>query len=133
MVCTPRYRRNGYLLGAGTITGNLVEKQVCGQCHHRRTVFRSYGLTYVCGTTPSPPLRRRYPCLNLTLLKRYINAFRYLFTAPQVQDIGLVFGAAYTILDVRDSDGEQLIKLRNPPGDHEVLFIRELYEKCGWR
>ncbi|CAM9325405.1 unnamed protein product, partial [Ectocarpus sp. 12 AP-2014] len=58
-----KYKRNGYLLGAGTITGNLVEKQV--------------------------------------------------------QDIGLVFGAAYTILDVRDSDGEQLIKLRNPPGDHE--------------
>lgn len=38
----------------------------------------------------------------------------------QIQDIGLVFGAAYTILDVADSDGEQLIKLRNPPGDHEV-------------
>lgn len=38
----------------------------------------------------------------------------------QVQDIGLVFGAAYTVLDVQDSDGEQLIKLRNPPGDHEV-------------
>lgn len=36
-----------------------------------------------------------------------------------VQDIGLVFGAAYTILEVRDSDGEHLIKLRNPPGDHE--------------
>lgn len=33
---TPRYRRNGYLLGAGTITGNLVEKQVCGRPHHRR-------------------------------------------------------------------------------------------------
>lgn len=32
-----------------------------------------------------------------------------------------MFGAAYTILDVCDSDGEQLIKLRNPPGDHEVL------------
>lgn len=43
----------------------------------------------------------------------------------QVQDIGLVFGAAYTILDVRDSDGEQLIKLRNPPGDHEVCALLE--------
>lgn len=31
-----------------------------------------------------------------------------------------MFGAAYTILEVRDSDGEHLIKLRNPPGDHEV-------------
>lgn len=38
----------------------------------------------------------------------------------QVQDIGLVFGAAYTILDVRELDQLQLIKLRNPPGDHEV-------------
>ncbi|CAM9878527.1 unnamed protein product, partial [Sphacelaria rigidula] len=57
------YRRNGYIMGAGTITGNLVEKQI--------------------------------------------------------QDIGLVFGAAYTILDVRQLDKEQLIKLRNPPGDHE--------------
>lgn len=38
----------------------------------------------------------------------------------QVQDIGLVFGAAYTILDVQLSDKEQMIKLRNPPGDHEA-------------
>ncbi|CAM9215817.1 unnamed protein product, partial [Discosporangium mesarthrocarpum] len=58
-----KYRRNGYIMGAGTITGNLAEKQI--------------------------------------------------------QDIGLLFGAAYTILDVRESDGENLIKLCNPPGDHE--------------
>lgn len=51
---------------------------------------------------------------------RFVLVGRALNVAPQVQDIGLVFGAAYTILEVRDSDGEQLIKLRNPPGDHEV-------------
>lgn len=39
MVDTPRYRRNGYLLGAGTITGNLVEKQVRGRSDDRTTYF----------------------------------------------------------------------------------------------
>ncbi|CAM9207590.1 unnamed protein product [Choristocarpus tenellus] len=61
-----KYQRNGYIMGAGTITGNLAEKQI--------------------------------------------------------QDIGLVFGTAYTIFDVQESEGEQLIKLCNPPGDHEARW-----------
>lgn len=56
-------------------------------------------------------------------------ASRVFFTKLQVQDIGLVFGAAYTILEVRDSDGEQLIKLRNPPGDHEVCVLHGKKER----
>lgn len=36
---------------------------------------------------------------------------------------------------MRDSDGEQLIKLRNPPGDHEVLLSRDMNITVGtiWR
>jgi hypothetical protein len=37
----------------------------------------------------------------------------------QILDTGLVFGAAYTIYDVRQVDDYQLLKLRNPPGDHD--------------
>ena len=36
-----------------------------------------------------------------------------------IQDMGLVFGQTYTIYDVRAIDGHKLIKLRNPPGDHD--------------
>lgn len=36
----------------------------------------------------------------------------------EIQDSGLVFGMAYTIYDVREVDGNKLIQLRNPPGDH---------------
>ena len=35
-----------------------------------------------------------------------------------IQDVGLVFGATYVIYDVVAVDGLQLIRLRNPPGDH---------------
>ena len=38
----------------------------------------------------------------------------------ELQDMGIVFSAAYTVYDVLYIDGHQLIKLRNPPGDHEV-------------
>jgi len=58
------------------------------------------------------------------------------------QDIGLVFGQAYTIYEVRDVDGHELIKLRNPPGDHpewrgdwgdlSPLWNLRLKKKCGW-
>jgi hypothetical protein len=36
----------------------------------------------------------------------------------EILDTGLVFGACYVIYDVREIDGYQLLKLRNPPGDH---------------
>ncbi|CAM9220023.1 unnamed protein product [Chrysoparadoxa australica] len=58
-----RFKRNGYIMGAGTISSGFAEKQV--------------------------------------------------------QDSGIVFGAAYTLLDAREIDGHRLLKLRNPPGDHE--------------
>lgn len=37
----------------------------------------------------------------------------------EIQDTGLVFGAAYAVYEVREIDGHQMLKLRNPPGDHE--------------
>ncbi|RQM26809.1 hypothetical protein B5M09_000746 [Aphanomyces astaci] len=36
----------------------------------------------------------------------------------EILDTGLVFGACYCIYDIREIDGHQLLKLRNPPGDH---------------
>ena len=36
----------------------------------------------------------------------------------EIQDSGLVFGAAYVIYEVKFVDGLKLVKLRNPPGDH---------------
>lgn len=35
----------------------------------------------------------------------------------EVQDMGIVFDAAYSIYDVREAQGHQLLKLRYPPGD----------------
>lgn len=60
------------------------------------------------------------PTLNRLRVSPPLWHLNMVLTAGQIQDIGLVFGAAYTILDVRELDKEQLIKLRNPPGDHEV-------------
>ncbi len=80
-----RYRKNGYILGAGTGDSNLVDKEV--------------------------------------------------------QDMGIVFDSAYTIYDVRSVNGHRLIKLRNPPGDHDEwkgdwsdkspLWSRKLKKKLG--
>jgi hypothetical protein len=59
-------------------------------------------------------------------LKKY-KRNRYLMGAGSVaadtadkelQDTGLVFGAVYTILRVVEIEGNQLIQLRNPPGNH---------------
>lgn len=37
----------------------------------------------------------------------------------EIQNIGIVFNSEYTIYDLVSVDGVQLLKLRNPPGDHE--------------
>lgn len=60
----------------------------------------------------------------------------------EAQDTGLVFGATYVVYEVRTIDGYQLIKLRNPPGDHPEwkgdwsdnsrLWTRRLKAKLGW-
>ena len=81
-----RYRKNGYIVGAGTGSSALADKGII--------------------------------------------------------EMGIVFDAAYTIYDVRQVDGHQLIKLRNPPGDHEewkgdwsdesALWTRRLKKKLGW-
>jgi hypothetical protein len=36
----------------------------------------------------------------------------------EILDSGLIFGATYVILDVRDVNNHKLLQLRNPPGDH---------------
>jgi hypothetical protein len=81
-----RYRKNGYIIGAGTGSSAMADKGII--------------------------------------------------------EMGIVFDAAYTIYDVRQVDGHQLIKLRNPPGDHEewkgdwsdesTLWSRRLKKKLGW-
>ena len=37
----------------------------------------------------------------------------------ELLEMGIVFESAYTIYEVKAIDGLQLLKLRNPPGDHE--------------
>lgn len=59
-----------------------------------------------------------------------------------IKEMGIVFEAAYTIYDVRYIDGYRLLKLRNPPGDHEewkgdwsdksALWNKRLKVKLGW-
>lgn len=81
-----RFRKNGYILGAGTGSSALADKEI--------------------------------------------------------QDMGIVFNAAYSIYEVCVVDGEKLIKLRNPPGDHEEwkgdwsdksdLWTRRFKGKLGW-
>jgi hypothetical protein len=81
-----RYRRNGYILGAGTGSSSLADKGIV--------------------------------------------------------EMGIIFDAAYTIYDVRQVDFHQLIKLRNPPGDHDEwkgdwsdgssLWTKRLKKKLAW-
>jgi hypothetical protein len=81
-----RYRRNGYILGAGTGSSSLADKGII--------------------------------------------------------EMGIVFDAAYTVYDVRQVDSHQLIKLRNPPGDHDewkgdwsdasTLWTKRLKQKLHW-
>lgn len=80
-----RFRKNGYILGAGTGAAALADKEI--------------------------------------------------------QDMGIVFNAAYTIYEIKEVDGHKLLKLRNPPGDHEewkgdwsdksTLWTRRLKYKLG--
>lgn len=81
-----RYKRNGYILGAGTGEAILADREL--------------------------------------------------------QDMGICFNTAYTIYDVREVDGFKLLKLRNPPGDHDEwkgdwsdhssLWTRRLQAKLGY-
>jgi len=60
----------------------------------------------------------------------------------EILEMGIIFNAAYTIYDVQFIDGLQLLKLRNPPGDHDewngdwsdksALWTRRLKAKLGW-
>lgn len=60
----------------------------------------------------------------------------------EILDTGLVFGQCYVIYDCRYIDGNHLVKLRNPPGDHAEwrgdwgddsdLWTRRLKKKLGW-
>jgi hypothetical protein len=80
-----RYVKNQYIIGAGTGTSNLVDKEI--------------------------------------------------------QDMGIVFNSAYTIYSIVEIDGYKLLKLRNPPGDHEewkgdwsdnsTMWSRRLKGKLG--
>lgn len=59
----------------------------------------------------------------------------------EIQDMGIVFDSAYTIYDVRCVNGHRLLKLRNPPGDHDEwkgdwgdkspLWSKKLKKKLG--
>jgi hypothetical protein len=37
----------------------------------------------------------------------------------QMKETGLCFGSAYIVYEVQEIDGHRLLKLRNPPGDHD--------------
>ena len=81
-----KYKMNGYLMGCGSVTADVADKEV--------------------------------------------------------QESGLVFGATYTVYEVREIDGHCLIKLRNPPGDHgewkgdwgdsSPVWTRRLKKILGW-
>ena len=59
-----------------------------------------------------------------------------------ILEMGIVFDAAYTIYEVMQVDHHQLLKLRNPPGDHDEwkgdwsdkseLWNRRIKAKLGW-
>jgi hypothetical protein len=63
-------------------------------------------------------------------------------TDSEILDMGIVFEQAYVIMDVRTCDGLKLMKLRNPPGDHDewkgdwsdnsALWTKRLKAKLGW-
>jgi hypothetical protein len=81
-----KYKRNGYILGAGTGSSEFVDKEIL--------------------------------------------------------DMGINFNTSYTIYDVIQIDQHQLIKLRNPPGDHDswkgdwsansLLWSKRLKYKCNY-
>ena len=58
----------------------------------------------------------------------------------EIQNSGIVFNSEYTIYELIETDGRQLLKLRNPPGDHEEwkgdwgdnssLWTRKIRGKC---
>ena len=60
----------------------------------------------------------------------------------ELQEMGIMFNAAYTIYEVKHIDKYKLLKLRNPPGDHDEwkgdwsdrspLWTKRLKRKLGW-
>eukprot|EP01041_Mallomonas_annulata_P001607 gene1607-3102_t len=60
----------------------------------------------------------------------------------EILEMGIIFNAAYTIYEVREVDEHRLLKLRNPPGDHDewkgdwsdksTLWTTRLKRKLGW-
>ena len=60
----------------------------------------------------------------------------------EVLEMGIIFNAAYTIYNVKKMDGYNLLKLRNPPGDHDEwrgdfsdkspVWNKRLKHKLGW-
>ena len=44
---------------------------------------------------------------------------------------GIVEGHAYSVLDARDVEGNQLIQLRNPWGDTGEIFVVSVCATCG--
>lgn len=64
-----------------------------------------------------------------------------LLVDKEIRDMGIVFNSAYTIYDIGQVDGHKLLKLRNPPGEHEEwkgdwgdnspLWTKRLKHKLG--
>ncbi|KAF0687209.1 Aste57867_21065 [Aphanomyces stellatus] len=94
-----------------------------GFVHHALTALTGYDSEEIFLSAASRGARKK--TLWKSLLSHKTNRFMMgagTITSDnadhEILDTGLVFGACYCIYDVREIDGHQLLKLRNPPGDH---------------